>query len=475
MLESIVSRHNEPSSPKASRLQRKIPGKGGRGQVRQRSAATQNPAWLNSASAVQKAYNSAPARTVNAILRRPNACPSFTATQVANHYFNLRPAVTSLAPEDYHSIPAPQCWTDTLMDLMIEQSPAAISRARCSRRDELRSKFATQIMSPHDASMFFVIPVNLRNHWQMIVLNVTEHIVHYYCSLHQHDFVVLSSLLSLVELSGKHIGCTSWRVETHDGAPMQTNAFDCGPFACLFLKHLLHAIDMNFSDRESAALRTDLKFMIDAVAYPVVPATANPKTFKPDGSTTQLTQFQQKFLDVSATWQSTDVDLQAVYDEMVAPLQRGKLRLSPLQGREACALPAQRARKTALSLTLLGKQNAQSPLPWEQRKNTKLPAHPSQVKQRSLTHLFSAESLGFPRSRVGKRALHLPKEQGRACILPCLREGSFTLLGGAHFWSLHPPPALNISSPTPGMFAISQSSFMPDFISFNGKHDSPIN
>ncbi|OUC42769.1 hypothetical protein D917_10252, partial [Trichinella nativa] len=30
-------------------------------------------------------------------------------------------------------------------------------------------------------------------------------------------------------------------------------------FSCLFLKHLLHGIDMNFSDRESAALRTDLK------------------------------------------------------------------------------------------------------------------------------------------------------------------------------------------------------------------------
>ncbi|KRZ01124.1 hypothetical protein T4B_8166 [Trichinella pseudospiralis] len=81
---------------------------------------------------------------------------------------------------------------------MIEQSPAAISRARCSRRDELRSS---------------------------------------------------KRMRSIV--------------------------------------HLLHAIDMNFSDRESAALRTDLKFMIDAVAYPVVPATANPKTFKPDGSTTQ--------------------------------------------------------------------------------------------------------------------------------------------------------------------------------------------
>ncbi|KRZ37832.1 hypothetical protein T4C_5141 [Trichinella pseudospiralis] len=132
--------------------------------------------------------------------------------------------------------------------------------------------------------------------------------------------------------------------------------------------------------------------------------------------------------------------------------QRGKLRLSPLQGREACAPPAQRARKTALSLTLLGRQNAQSPLPCEQGKNTKLPAHLRQVKQQSLTHLFSAESLGFPRSRVGKRALHLPKEQGRVCTLPCLREGSFTLQGGAHFWSLHPPPALNISSPTPGMF-----------------------
>ncbi|KRZ43574.1 hypothetical protein T4C_13896 [Trichinella pseudospiralis] len=69
--------------------------------------------------------------------------------------------------------------------------------------------------------------------------------------------------------------------------------------------------------------------------------------------------------------------------------------------------------KCKISPTLLGRQNAQSPLPWEQGKNTKLPAHLRQVKQQSLTHLFSAESLGFPRSRVGKRALHLPKEQGR--------------------------------------------------------------
>ncbi|KRZ00723.1 Retrovirus-related Pol polyprotein from type-2 retrotransposable element R2DM [Trichinella zimbabwensis] len=238
-------------------------------------------------------------------------------------------------PQDYHSIPAPQCWTDTLMDLMIEQivlqqypehgavgamSCAAVSAAL---HHEITAEFATQVMSPHDASMFLVIPVNLRNHWQMIVLDVKEQIVHYYCSLHQHEFVVLSSLLSLVELSGKHIGCTSWRVETHDGAPMQTNAFDCGPFACLFLKHLLHAIDMNFSDRESAALRTDLKFMIDAVASPVVPATGNLKSVKPDGSTTQLTQFQQKFLDASAAWQSTDVDLQAVYNEMVESIVSG--------------------------------------------------------------------------------------------------------------------------------------------------------
>ncbi|KRX25267.1 hypothetical protein T07_4601, partial [Trichinella nelsoni] len=87
-----------------------------------------------------------------------------------------------------------------------------------------------------------------------------------------------------------------------------------------------------------------------------------------------------------------------------------------------------------------------------------------QLKQLSLTRLFSAESLGFPCSREGERALCLPKEQGRVCTLPCLREGSFTLQDGAHFWSPHPPPALNISSPTPGMFAISQNSFMPDFI-----------
>ncbi|KRY63246.1 hypothetical protein T4D_6379 [Trichinella pseudospiralis] len=58
------------------------------------------------------------------------------------------------------------------------------------------------------------------------------------------------------------------------------------------------------------------------------------------------------------------------------PWEQGKNTKLPAhlrQGQEACALPAQRARKTALSLTLLGRQNAQSPLPWEQGKSTKLP------------------------------------------------------------------------------------------------------
>ncbi|KRX25172.1 hypothetical protein T07_15130 [Trichinella nelsoni] len=115
-------------------------------------------------------------------------------------------------------------------------------------------------------------------------------------------------------------------------------------------------------------------------------------------------------------------------------------------------------------------KNALSPPTLGAGKNTKLPAHLRQVKQLSLTRLFSAESLGFPRSREGERALCLPKEQGRVYTLPCLREGSFTLQDGAHFWSLHPPPALNISCPTLGMFAISQNSFMPDFISIENRH-----
>ncbi|KRY31651.1 hypothetical protein T01_13148 [Trichinella spiralis] len=105
-------------------------------------------------------------------------------------------------------------------------------------------------------------------------------------------------------------------------------------------------------------------------------------------------------------------------------------------------------RKNAKSppLCWAGKKRTISPSPWSGEK-TKLPAHLRQVKQLSLTRLFSAESLGFPRSREGERALCLPKEQGRVCTLPCLREGSFTLQDGAHFRSLHPPPALNIQVP----------------------------
>ncbi|KRY99064.1 hypothetical protein T4C_4541 [Trichinella pseudospiralis] len=75
--------------------------------------------------------------------------------------------------------------------------------------------------------------------------------------------------------------------------------------------------------------------------------------------------------------------------------------------------PPLKTRKNAKSPPLCWASKTQSPLPWEQGKNTKLPTHLRQVKQLSLTHLFSAESLGFPRSRVGKRALYLPKEQGR--------------------------------------------------------------
>ncbi|KRZ81536.1 hypothetical protein T08_13795, partial [Trichinella sp. T8] len=75
-------------------------------------------------------------------------------------------------PQDYHSIPAPQCWTDTLMDLMIEQivlqrypDGAGVSVMSCSAvsaalHHEISAEFAVQVMSSHDASLFRAVPVN---------------------------------------------------------------------------------------------------------------------------------------------------------------------------------------------------------------------------------------------------------------------------------------------------------------------------
>ncbi|KRY07776.1 hypothetical protein T12_10933 [Trichinella patagoniensis] len=68
MVECIVSEYNEPSCQNTSRLQKKSPGKGGKGQ----------------------AFNSAPARTVNALLWLLKTCPSFAVAQEADHYFHLR-------------------------------------------------------------------------------------------------------------------------------------------------------------------------------------------------------------------------------------------------------------------------------------------------------------------------------------------------------------------------------------------------
>ncbi|KRZ24956.1 hypothetical protein T4C_4979 [Trichinella pseudospiralis] len=49
--------------------------------------------------------------------------------------------------------------------------------------------------------------------------------------------------------------------------------------------------------------------------------------------------------------------------------------------------------KCKISPTLLGRQNAQSPLPWEQGKNTKLPAHLRQNRSRStsVNRIFSIQ------------------------------------------------------------------------------------
>ncbi|KRZ34416.1 hypothetical protein T4C_6142 [Trichinella pseudospiralis] len=62
----------------------------------------------------------------------------------------------------------------------------------------------------------------------------------------QYELLVSLSLLSLLELSGKHIDCIWWRDDIHDGVPMQTIALNCGLFACLFLKYLLHTFEHDF-------------------------------------------------------------------------------------------------------------------------------------------------------------------------------------------------------------------------------------
>ncbi|KRY99114.1 hypothetical protein T4B_6444, partial [Trichinella pseudospiralis] len=90
------------------------------------------------------------------------------------------------------------------------------------------------------------------------------------------------------------------------------------------------------------------------------------------------------------------------------PLQRGKLRLSPLQGREACAPPAQRARKIALPHSVEQAKRTISP-PLKARENTKLPAHLRQVKQQS-----------HPPLQRRKPRLSSPQVR-RVCALPAQR------------------------------------------------------
>ncbi|KRZ23751.1 hypothetical protein T4C_6435 [Trichinella pseudospiralis] len=113
------------------------------------------------------------------------------------------------------------------------------------------------------------------------------------------------------------------------------------------------------------------------------------------------------------------------------------------------------------SPTLLGRRHRQSPLPLEQGKSTSCP----HIQQQSLTHLFSAECLGVFRSRVGERAPRLSKEQGKSLLSSLSKGRERQPPEWGPFLSLQSLLPLNISSPTLGMSAISQSSFMPDFIS----------
>lgn len=104
------------------------------------------------------------------------------------------------------------------------------------------------------------IPVHLRMHWCMAIIDFRKKRITYYDSMGSINMECLKALLSYLEdehLDKKktEFDVSDWRLTNARDIPQQMNGSDCGMFSCTFAEVLTRDGEINFSQEHMPYLR----------------------------------------------------------------------------------------------------------------------------------------------------------------------------------------------------------------------------
>lgn len=105
-----------------------------------------------------------------------------------------------------------------------------------------------------------VIPIHLRMHWCMALIDFRKKRITYYDSMGSSNMECLRALASYLE--DEHLDkkktefkMSDWRLTNAKDIPQQMNGSDCGMFACMFAEVLTRDGEINFSQEHMPYLR----------------------------------------------------------------------------------------------------------------------------------------------------------------------------------------------------------------------------
>ncbi|XP_011310411.1 uncharacterized protein [Fopius arisanus] len=105
-----------------------------------------------------------------------------------------------------------------------------------------------------------LIPINLRLHWRLCVVQVKEKRIEYYDSLGTVDQSIMNTILQYLikehdEKKRQPLMYTEWTTRHATDIPHQNNSSDCGVFVCTYAEHLARCALLNFTAEDMPQIR----------------------------------------------------------------------------------------------------------------------------------------------------------------------------------------------------------------------------
>ncbi|RZF38768.1 hypothetical protein LSTR_LSTR008138 [Laodelphax striatellus] len=117
------------------------------------------------------------------------------------------------------------------------------------------------------AQDLIIVPVHLRSHWCMAIIDLRNKVVEYYDSMGSHNNECLKALLKYLEDESNDkkkipYDTSDWKAVNMKDIPQQTNISDCGVFACAFAEYRCRNAKITFSQKEMPYFRQKMMYEI---------------------------------------------------------------------------------------------------------------------------------------------------------------------------------------------------------------------